>query len=115
MLLVLLIFVGQVVSAPLSSCTKNSNDNSTHSMMMNIDLNSDSAAMDMQSSDSFMQMDCCGDDCQCPVAMCVSMAYISDSEIIKVQQFSEFISFLPLKTIQLSQSNDSLYRPPIFC
>ncbi|MCF6319377.1 MAG: hypothetical protein L3J83_08890 [Proteobacteria bacterium] len=121
MVLVLLIFVGQVVSAPLKSCLTENSENSEHSMVMAdmdhhdmSDMHSlsmhDSGTSTMQTS---MQMDCCQDECQCPVDMCFSMAFIDDSSQISFNNFTDSVVFQNISSLQPSHKQDSLYRPPI--
>ena len=115
MLLILLIFVGQVVSAPFETCITDNDENSTHSMMMADMPNHDMQNMTMDHSDSsMMAMDCCGDECQCPMDMCLTMAFINTHIDTQIQQFSETFIFQETNSVLISYSNDSLYRPPIF-
>lgn len=114
MVLALLSFLGQVVSAPLKVClTENSGDSGhsmEHSMVMADNEHHDMSNMNMQ---TMMQMDCCQDDCQCPIDMCVSIAFIDDSSQILFNDFTDSVVFQNINSIQPSQKQDSLYRPPI--
>lgn len=69
MVLILLIFVGQVVSAPITTCK--TNDHTQSMTFVESDLN---VMNHMQmSSDRYdnMNMECCEDDCHCPLGMCL--------------------------------------------
>jgi len=107
-ILVLLMFVGQVVSAPLLNCSSAQMD--SHSMSM----------MDMSSHDmsdmleSNQAMDCCDSDCECPSGMCVSIAlYFSSSTEANFSNDSNQIDISSQKVNK--QAISSIYRPPIFC
>jgi hypothetical protein len=113
LLLILLIFVGQVVSAPLNICSAEMSDTSQLSMNHSMQ-NHDMSSMNVEASDTpMMQMDCCDDDCQCPMDMCFSVAYINHSDDMKFYMLSQVIVFKNINHIQLTYQNDSLYRPPI--
>lgn len=65
-----------------------------------------------QVSSQGVLMDCCLEECKCPMSGCVSVSLLFDeihfnTEIITEQKIAQ----LPL--IHQSQINTSLYRPPI--
>jgi len=64
-----------------------------------------------QDSDMNMSMDCCEDECKCPMNGCVSLSFLLNtytSTIIVAEQ-----KILQLSSSHQSQSSASLYRPPI--
>lgn len=112
MVLILLIFVGQVVSAPITTCKTND-----HTQSMTFVESALTVMDDMQISlDQFdnMNMECCEDDCHCPLGMCISVVlYTSDSmEVLFSKTSSQIIPEIPFTN---NYSNSSIYRPPIFC
>ena len=114
--LLLLIFVGQVVSAPLLSCSKT--QIGSHSMSI-MDMTSDEMSNMVMSDSSNMQtshqtMDCCDNDCDCSSGVCVSIVlYISPSSEVNFYNNSNLINIASQKISK--QVLSSIYRPPIFC
>lgn len=106
MLLILLIFVGQVVSAPLFS-TDDCQSDMTHSVMDSMP-GHDMSSMDM----STMDMDCCDEECDCPIDMCLSVVLYSNQDN-KIQLFSINNNTFPAIVFAFSQHPSSIYRPPI--
>ena len=105
-ILVLLMFVGQVVSAPLLNCSSAQMDSHSMSMM-------DMSSHDMSNMlDSNQAMDCCDSDCECPSGMCLSIAlYLSPSTEINFNNNSKKIDVSSQKISK--QVLTSIYRPPI--
>ena len=115
--LMLVTFFGQALASVSMSCTHemamemsmmdhdNMLDTASHASMM--------LASSEQYSDSTQSavMDCCQEQCKCPMSGCISLSFLFDTrfnaEIIAEQKIVQ----LPL--IHQSQINTSLYRPPI--
>ena len=107
LLLALLIFVGQVVAAPFSSCQMKM-DASQSSMQM---MQEDMSGMDM-SMHAGQKMPCCGDKCDCVQGICMSAALLStlsfDVQFPQIER--PYISFQPL---QIKQASSAIFHPPI--
>jgi len=113
MVLMLLIFVGQVVSAPITTCKTNGHTQGMTFVESDVTVMGD---MQMSSSDQYnnMNMECCEDDCHCPLGMCISVVlYTSDSIEVLFSKTSSKI--IPQVTFTNNYTNSSIYRPPIFC
>ena len=71
----------------------------------------DASRQRIQDSDMSMSMDCCQDECKCPMNGCVSLSFLlnthTSSKAIAEQKI------LQLPSLLQSQSSSSLYRPPI--
>ena len=71
----------------------------------------DHASMMLSDSNQEKIMDCCQEQCQCPMSGCVSLSFLLstnfNSEVIAEQKI------LQSSSLQQSQINSSLYRPPI--
>jgi len=111
----LMTFFGQTLASTAVYCSHempmdqsmmshdNMADNDNHMRMM--------LASNEHNSGKSTLMDCCQEECKCPMSGCVSLSLLNDlrfnTEIISAQK----IPLLPL--IRQSQTNTSLYRPPI--
>ena len=111
----LLTFLGQAVASVTMSCS--------HEMAMDMSTMSHDKMTDARSHTNMMLssekpdssqdylMDCCQEQCKCPMSGCVSLSLLLDirfnADIIAEQK----ISLLAL--VHQSQINTSLYRPPI--
>lgn len=112
----LLLFAGQVLSAPFNQCsaTKGSS-NATIVMQMASMEGHDMSMMQQYNdsvSDSTLKMDCC-DECKCPMDMCLSQVFLSTNEnavVPLILQQSQPLNFPVF--IKISQPS-SIYRPPI--
>jgi len=64
-----------------------------------------------QGNDQKATMDCCQEQCQCPMSGCVNLSFLLNtsfnSEVIAEQKI------LQSSSLQQSKINSSLYRPPI--
>jgi len=106
LLLVLLIFVGQILAEPLNSCQMDSSSGQSHDMNM-----MDHTMADMEMNDS-MDMSCCGDKCDCPDGICVSFAMISSWDMNF--QFAPMDSYsVVINPFQLNQPSFAIFHPPI--
>lgn len=111
----LLTFFGQAVASVTVSCSHEMTmDMSTMSHDNMADAISHTNMMlesDQQDSSQDYLMDCCQEQCKCPMSGCVSLSLLLDirynADIIAEQK----ISLLSL--VHQSQINASLYRPPI--
>jgi hypothetical protein len=113
--LMLLTFLGQAVASVSMSCSHemtmdmatmdhdNMSDSKSHKTMM--------LESDKQNSNQDYLMDCCQEQCQCPMSGCVSLSFLLDTRfnagVIAEQKISQ------LSVVHKSQINASLYRPPI--
>ena len=102
MVLLLLAFVGQVVSAPLFAISDCQMEKPSHSMP-----NHDMASMDMGAD-----MDCCEDECDCPIQMCLSVIVYSNQDNGIQKPLASGYSF-PLILFTISHHPSSIYHPPI--
>ncbi len=105
--LILLIFIGQVVSAPMLSCSQNQQmDSVSMKMDMSMDL------MDSTEMDS-MTMDCCGAQCDCPDAMCISHVFINTVNNLSTYQVPQ--PYLAIKQNLFIQKHlvSAIFHPPI--
>lgn len=69
-----------------------------------------SSELDTDSSQSTV-MDCCQEQCKCPMSGCISLSFLIDTRFNTVIIAEQKIVQLPL--IHQSQINTSLYRPPV--
>jgi len=110
-LLMLVAFIGQAVASTTMSCVHESMDMPAmqHATMSETMMNH--ADMMTTNSEQSNKMDCCQEQCKCPMSGCVSFYLLVDtrfnSELIPEQKISL------LSSIHQSQINSSLYRPPI--
>ncbi|NQZ07863.1 MAG: hypothetical protein HRT35_11940 [Algicola sp.] len=98
--LMLLVFVGQATASAVMPCEMDA-QTSIGSMMMDHDMS------DMASGD----MNCCDQDCSCPMGSCVSAVFINTPVLIEPELNSQKI--VQYSTQGLIQTLTSLYRPPI--
>ncbi len=65
----------------------------------------------MLSDNNQEKMDCCQEQCHCPMSGCVSLSFLFNThfntEVIVEQKIAQ------LSSLHQSQVNSSLYRPPI--
>jgi len=101
--LLLLIFLGQTVSASVIPCQM---DMTSHNMTQQIDDSIDHSAHNMPAEAANCEL-----DCQCPMASCVSVLITSVDSSSPEQQPS--MKFLMLTSQHITQRLTSLYRPPI--
>ena len=113
--LMLMTFFGQTLASTSVSCSHemtmgqsmmshdNMADNASHKSMMleGDELNSGQSSL----------MDCCQEDCKCPMSGCISLSLLTDLRFNTEMISEQKIALLPL--IHLSQINTYLYRPPI--
>ncbi len=107
LVLLLLIFVGQVVAAPLLSCSYSSSNDSTMSMQMDMSKHK----MPMADLGIHKNMKCC-DDCQCPDGMCLTVVMFSVNSLTITIIPTVFPDFLKLHFIPEYNPN-SVFHPPI--
>jgi len=104
--LVLLTFVGQAVASTAVPCHDMKSMDMSQTMMMNHSM--DSADM---ASESITALDCCQQDCNCPMGLSVSVTLTSlffvNNLNISSQKIEQYTNLL------LNQPLTSLYRPPI--
>ena len=113
--LMLMTFFGQTLASTAVSCSHemsmeqsmmshdNMADNANHARMMLVS--------DELSTGQNSLMDCCLEDCKCPMSGCISLSLLFDLRFNTEMISEQKIALLPL--IHLSQINTSLYRPPI--
>ncbi len=111
----LMTFLGQAFASATMYCTHemtmelsmmdhdNMSDTASHASMM-------SESRDEGSSESGV-MDCCQEQCKCPMSGCISISLLFDTGFSAGIIAEQKIAQLPL--IHQSQINTSLYRPPI--
>jgi len=114
-LALLLLFAGQVLSAPFGQCSAQNDGSNQNSMMSMVSMMDHEMPMTHHSDSSSatdIKMDCC-EDCTCPMDMCLSQIFFStsDHEIVAViLQYSQVFDFsIRIKSTYPS----SIYRPPI--
>jgi len=114
----LMAFIGQAMASTAMSyatmpCTHESMSAKmsmmTHDDMANETMNHASMMLSDRNQENIM--DCCQEQCQCPMSGCVSLSFLLNtsfnSEVIAEQKI------LQSSSLQQSQINSSLYRPPI--
>jgi hypothetical protein len=84
--LMLVAFFGQALASVTMSCT--------HEMAMELSV-----------------MDCCQEQCKCPMSGCISLSFLIDTRFNTAIIAEQKIVQLPL--IHQSQIHTSLYRPPV--
>lgn len=111
-MLMLVAFIGQAmastaVSYSAASCVHGSM-NAEMVMMTHTDMMLKDSE---QGKNQAAIMDCCQEQCQCPMSGCVSLSLLFNtqfnSEVVSEQKIFQFSS------LHQSQINSSLYRPPI--
>jgi len=123
-MLVLMTFIGQAMASTAMSysgvsCVHGAMKSKMSDITMSDSTVPDSSMskMDMtltdndQDSDMNMSMDCCEDECKCPMNGCVSLSFLLNSHISTAIVAEQKI--LQLSSSHQSQSSVSLYRPPI--
>jgi len=113
--LMLVTFLGQAFASSTMSCT--------HEMTMEMSMMANDnmpdtashanvilASSELDSSQSYL-LDCCQEQCKCPMSGCISLSLLFDTHFNAGIIAEQKIVQLPL--IHQSQINTSLYRPPI--
>lgn len=122
LLMMLLVFIGQTASAAVDPCQNKANSNNMSSHVMSHERDTmcpteeninPSCMSEMTASGSASEsLDCCEQDCTCPVGDLVSAILIplhsGGLDIMPPKKFS-LSSFLTVRKIPVS-----LYHPPIF-
>jgi hypothetical protein len=115
--LMLVAFLGQALASVTMSCTHEmamevsmmDHDNivytASHASLMLV-----SSELDIDSSQNTV-MDCCQEQCKCPMSGCISLSFLIDTRFNTAIIAEQKIVQLPL--IHQSQINTSLYRPPV--
>ena len=114
MVLILLIFVGQVVSAPITTCKTNNHDESQTMMSVEADMHmSHNMQISPSSNNNHTDMVCCDEDCDCPLGICLSVVLYSNENLEIL--FSTSSNYIPLEIPFINnQPSSSIYHPPIF-
>lgn len=113
----LLTFIGQAVASVSMSCSHemNMDIHMEFSTMSHGDMPDTHTSMmlesDKQESSQDYLMDCCQEQCKCPMSGCVSLSLLLDTGV-NAEVIAEKKIF-QLSLIHQSQINASLYRPPI--
>ncbi len=100
--LMLLVFVGQASAFTVVPCEMNGQASMMSGMSHPIHDMSDMASSDM---------DCCDQECSCPMGSCVSAVLFNTPVLIEPELISQKIIQSPTRV--LMQTLTSLYRPPI--
>ena len=107
--LILLTFIGQAIASASVPCHDMNNMKMTNTQM--ISMSHASMSDEMNSNDNMSSLDCCQQDCNCPVGISASITLSTslsiDSLVISEQKIEHYPHLL------LAQSLTSLYRPPI--
>ncbi len=115
-LFMLVAFIGQAMASITVPCAHESMNTNmsmmTHEAMTNMDhaMMIDSAE---QTADENTLMDCCQEQCKCPMNGCISLSLLVNVNlsfnygVITQQKISQLLS------LHQPQVNSSLYRPPI--
>jgi hypothetical protein len=112
----LLTFVGQAFASATLSCNHDMAMGSSMTTNSNMPDTVNHADMMMQKGvyddDQNALMDCCQEECKCPMSGCISVSLLFSNIHFTAEIFpQQKIVQLPL--IHQSQINTSLYRPPI--
>jgi len=110
-LLMLVAFIGQAMASTTMSCVHESMDMSAMQNDTMSEMTMNHADMMLTNDGESNKMDCCQEQCQCPMSGCVSLSFLIDTHFNSLAITEQKISQLPL--IHQSQINSSLYRPPI--
>ena len=110
LLVMLLAFTSQSLSASIMFCVESSAGTQESSMSMQ-DHSDHTMLMNAADSNDMVNMDCCDTDCQCVIGGCTLYASVSSS-----------LNYLPdahayvqaINTSVLERNIHSLYKPPIF-
>lgn len=111
-LLMLVAFVGQAIASVTMSCVHESMTVDSAMLMQHDAMSVPAMANNIvQEQNQSTMMDCCQEQCQCPMSGCLSLFMHTNSSfpsaIITEQQITQ------LPSLAKSQVNPSLYRPPI--
>ena len=109
----LLTFIGQAVASVSMSCSHEMNmelSMMSHDNMTDIHASMMQESIKQESSQDYL-MDCCQEQCKCPMSGCVSLSLLLDTHLNPGVITDQKIIQLPL--VHQSQINASLYRPPI--
>lgn len=115
--LMLVTFVGQALASVTMSCSHEMTMDMEQSMMADDNMPDTAIHASMmrknakQNSGQNSLMDCCQEQCKCPMNGCVSLSLLLDTRFNTDVIAEKKIAQLPL--IHQSQINASLYRPPI--
>ncbi|MDX2370787.1 MAG: hypothetical protein QNK36_20695 [Colwellia sp.] len=115
--LMLVTFFGQALASVTMSCTHEMTMDMELSMMAHDNMPDTASHASMmldngeQDSSQIALMDCCQEQCKCPMSGCISLSFLFDTRFNTVIITEQKIVQLPL--IHQSQINTSLYRPPI--
>jgi hypothetical protein len=112
-MLVLIAFFGQAMAGTTMSCEHMSTSSTMSMMDHSTMLDTDVSHGEMMSvnGEASSKMDCCQEQCKCPVSGCISLSVIVDTRINPPELSEQKI--LQLSSLHQSQPNTSLYRPPI--
>lgn len=117
-MLMFVTFFGQALASVTMSCSHEMTMDMELSMMAheNMQNTANHARMMVESDEqgSGASMDCCQEQCKCPMTACISLYLFFDNRYtaFSVEVIAEKkIAQLPL--LHQSQINSSLYRPPI--
>ncbi len=107
-LLMLVALIGQATASTAMPCVHESM--STDMAMMNhTDMQSSQEAR--QGAEQTNEMECCQEQCQCPMTGCISLSMLVNNTFNSA--FSAEQKILQFSQAHKSQVNASLYRPPI--
>jgi len=111
----LLTFIGQAVASVSMSCSHEMDMDMEFSTMSHDNMPDTHASMmqesNKQDSSQDYLMDCCQEQCKCPMSGCISLSLLLDTHlnpgVIAEQKITQ------RSLVHQSQINASLYRPPI--
>lgn len=113
----LMTFVGQTMASTTMLCVHESSTADTSKFSHhNNDTSADGDShhhgmLMMESNEKASEMDCCQEQCQCPMNGCFSLSVLVNNTFNPSLKGEQKIT--QLSSLALSQVNSSLYRPPI--
>ena len=107
--MILLLFVGQVMSATFITCS--SGESASQSMLMDMSSIPDHDMSMMHASD-MEQMDCC-DDCQCTQSICVNSLFIASTINISLYKSVKSNLIAQPQPFINQQRYSAIFHPPI--
>ena len=116
-LLMLMTFVGQTMASTTMLCVHESSTADTSKLAHHDNDNSADGdthhhgMLTMESNEKASEMDCCQEQCQCPMNGCFSLSVLVNNTFNPSLKGEQKIT--QLSSLALSQINSSLYRPPI--
>ena len=112
-MLMLVAFIGQAMASTTMSCEHESSTANMSEMKHEAMLDSTMNHSDMMSvnDDSNNMMDCCQEQCKCPMNGCFSLSLLVNTHFNSLGIAEQKIP--QLSSVHQSQINTSLYRPPI--